>query len=219
VGQWLRDAERILRQAEAAGALPIVVGGTGLYFKALLEGLAATPDIPGEVRRKWSSRLAADGLAALHTELISLDPVSAARIRPGDPQRILRALEVSDATGRRLSDWRRQRATLPLLAVDETVRFILDPERADLYARIDARFDSMVAEGALAEVESLLARDLDPNLPVMKAIGVREFASVLRGEVALDSAVSTAKMQTRRYAKRQMTWLRNQMLGWERIGS
>ncbi len=216
VGAWLADAEAVLKEAERAGALAVVTGGTGLYFKALTEGLAEIPSIPRETRAEWASRLRAEGLASLHALLAERDPASAASIRPSDPQRTLRALEVLDASGRPLSEWRRMQSAPPLVGVD-ALRFVIDPERAELHRRIEARFDRMVAEGALAEVEALLARNIDPDLPAMKAIGVRAFAAHLRGEAPLENAIAAAKAETRRYAKRQSTWFRNQMPDWPRL--
>jgi tRNA dimethylallyltransferase len=216
VGAWLVDMEAVLGEAEAEGALVIVVGGTGLYFKALTEGIAAIPAIPAEVRRRWAERLRDEGVAALHAELAARDPASAAVVRPNDAQRVLRALEVLDATGAGLSEWQRRECMPPLLPSDAALRLVLDAARASLYARIDDRFDRMVGEGAVEEVGALLARNLDPHLPVMKAIGVRAFAAFLRGEISLEAAVAQAKTETRRYAKRQSTWLRNQMPDWPR---
>jgi tRNA dimethylallyltransferase len=214
VGAWLADAAAVLAEAEAAGALPIVVGGTGLYFKALSEGLAAVPAIPAEVRALWSERLKAGGPAPLHALLVERDPVAAAAIRPSDPQRILRALEVLDATGRRLSDWQESEGLPPLVPASGTLRMVMAPDRQTLHARIVERLDRMVADGAVEEVEALLARGLVPDLPAMKAIGVKELAAFLRGEVTLEAALAEAAAETRRYAKRQMTWFRGQMPDW-----
>jgi tRNA dimethylallyltransferase len=215
-GAWLADAEAVLKEAEAAGALAIVTGGTGLYFKALTDGLAAMPAIPREVRAQWEARLGAEGVERMHAFLAQRDPSSAEAIRPSDKQRTLRALEVLDATGRPLSDWQRMTASPPLIG-PTVPRFVLETERAALHKRIEARFDKMVMDGALREVEALLERNLDPELPVMKAIGVRAFAAHLRGDVPLDAAIASAKTETRRYAKRQSTWFRNQMPDWPRV--
>jgi len=214
-GAWLADAETVLKEAEAAGALAIVTGGTGLYFKALAVGLAAIQKIPPEVRAEWTARLHAEGVERLHALLLERDPSSAASIRPSDKQRTVRALEVLDATGRPLSDWQRMAAAPPLMSA-AVPRFVLEPDRAELHRRIETRFDQMVAEGALREVEALLRQNLDPELPAMKAIGVRAFAAHLRGDVSLDAAIASAKTETRRYAKRQSTWFRNQMPDWPR---
>lgn len=214
-GAWLRDLAVVLEEADASGGLPILVGGTGLYFDAATKGFAATPVIPQGVRERWSAQLAATDAATLHAELRRRDPATAAAIRASDPQRLLRALEVLEATGRPLAEWQ-QRQHPPLLT-GNVVRLVLEPERAQLHRRIEDRFDNMVKAGALAEVRGLLERGLDPALPIMKAIGVREFLAFLRGEIPLDAAVQTTKTETRRYAKRQMTWFRNQMRDWRRL--
>jgi len=217
VGAWLADIETVLGEAARAGALVIAVGGTGLYFKALTEGLAAVPSIPADVRRRSAGRLAREGAEALHAELGARDPASAAELRPSDTQRILRALEVLEATGTGLSDWQAAGPTPALLSSADTLRWVLDVPRETLHARIEARFDRMVKEGAVEEVRALRALRLDPSLPVMKAIGVRELSAHLRGELSLEEAIARAKTETRRYAKRQATWLRNQMRDWPRL--
>jgi tRNA dimethylallyltransferase len=217
VGAWLRDIEPVLRAAEKAGALPIIAGGTGLYFEALTKGIAAVPDIPFEIRKHWSERLRAEGAAGLHVELARRDPATAAAIGASDPQRMLRALEVLDATGISVGEWRSAQATPPLLPVEQTARYILAPDRQELYARIDRRFEAMVERGALEEVEALLARRLDRELPVMKAIGVRAFSAALAGTISIETAVEQAKTESRRYAKRQLTWFRNRMRDWARV--
>jgi tRNA dimethylallyltransferase len=216
VGAWLSDFEEVHREARRQGALLIVVGGTGLYFKALTEGIAAIPAIPADVRRGLAERLRTDGAAALHALLSKRDPASAAPIVSTDAQRVLRALEVLEVTGAGLSTWQRQGGSSPLLSPQDTARLVLDTERPVLHARIDNRFDRMVGEGAVDEVRALVARCLDPQLPAMKAIGVREFAAYLRDDLSLEAAIAQAKTETRRYAKRQSTWLRNQMRDWPR---
>lgn len=216
VGRWLADVTPVLEEAWSGGGLPIVVGGTGLYFKALTHGLAAIPDVPETVRRGWATRLAEAGAEGLHGILRQRDPVAAASIPATDPQRILRALEVLDATGRSIREWQRQPAGEPLLHPDTTRRLVLLPDRAELYSRIDRRLERMIAEGALEEVRALMAQGLGPDLPVMKATGVRELAGYVSGQSPLAQALERAKTETRRYAKRQMTWLRTQMgPGWQ----
>ena len=217
VAAWLRDLAPALAQADAADVMPIIVGGTGLYFKALTEGLAPTPPVRPAIRAKWLQVLREEGPAALHARLGERDPLAAAAIRAGDSQRIVRALEVLDATGSSLAEWHRTGSAPPLLPTASAAALVIEPDRAELYRRIEGRFDSMVAGGALDEVRALLRRDLHPDLPVMKAIGVRQFARHLRGECTLEEAVGNAKMETRRYAKRQSTWFRNQMPEWTRI--
>jgi tRNA dimethylallyltransferase len=216
VGAWLADARPVLEAARRAGALPILVGGTGLYFKAAVEGLVAPPSIPAPVRRRWLDKLCQDGPAALHAQLAARDPEGAALLPPNDASRVARALEVLDATGHPLRVWQAGEGSAPLVGV-EAMRLVIEPDRADLYARIGDRLDRMVEAGAVDEVRTLLSRDLDPDLPVMKAIGVREFAAVLHGRAALPDAVEEAKRNSRRYAKRQMTWFRNQMPDWVRM--
>ncbi|MGB6909240.1 MAG: tRNA (adenosine(37)-N6)-dimethylallyltransferase MiaA [Methyloceanibacter sp.] len=214
VGRWLGDVAGAIEQARAEGRLPILVGGTGLYFKALSEGLAPVPDIPAEVRKHWREQADALGGAGLHAILAARDPVIAAQLRPTDPHRILRALEVIDATGMSLSEWRGGNAQ-PALAAGEALKLVIAPEREPLYAGIDTRFDLMLERGALEEVRRLLDLGLDPGLPAMRAHGVRELGAYLAGVASLDQAVAKAKTETRRYAKRQMTWARRYMADWE----
>ena len=213
VGRWCDDVRTILDELSRDRRLPILVGGTGLYFKALTQGLSAVPPTPPEVRAAVRARAEASGAAALHAELAQRDPATAARIRPGDSMRICRALEVLEATGRSLSDWHRD--GLPaVLDPDAALKIFLDVERAELRRRIDARFDAMLAAGALDEVRALGERGLDPLLPVMKAHGVPWLRRHLSGEIGLEEAAEGGKLDTRRYTKRQVTWFRNQMPGW-----
>jgi len=218
VGRWLRDAQAAIAEARIAGQVPIIVGGTGLYFMALTRGLAAVPPIPPEIRTDVRGRLASAGVAPLYAELAERDPVTAQRLMPGDGSRITRALEVVLATGRSLSDWHRE--GMPAV-VDpaRAARFFLDIDRAELRRRIDARFDAMLAGGALAEVERLAARGLNPLLPAMKAHGVPWLIRHLRGEIGLEEAAEGGKRDTRRYTKRQATWFRNQAPDWPWLGA
>jgi tRNA dimethylallyltransferase len=213
VGRWLRDAETVLAEAEAGRRLPIFVGGTGLYFKALTRGLAAVPPIPPQIRDALRARLVEKGPHALHLLLQERDSASAARLLPGDGVRIVRALEVLEATGRPLSEWQ-QTGKPPLIDPASAVQVFLTPERAELYRRIDARFDAMIKAGALEEVRAVDARALDPLLPAMKAHGVPWLRRHLAGEITLAEAIEGAKKDTRHYSKRQLTWFRNQMPGW-----
>ena len=214
VGRWLGDVARAMAEAQREGRLPILVGGTGLYFKALTEGLAPVPDIPAEIRSHWRERSDELGRDALHAELAARDPNMAARLGPADPQRIVRALEVIDATGVSLAEWQGGNAA-PLLAPDDALRLVIAPERQPLYAAIDARFNRMIEQGALDEVRALLDLELDPGLPAMRAHGVRELAAYLSGALTREEAVAKAKTESRRYAKRQMTWLRRFMADWD----
>lgn len=214
VGSWLDDAARAIAEASDAGRVPILVGGTGLYFKALTEGLAPVPDVPREIREHWRERAEAQGAEQLHRELAVRDPAMAARLKPTDKQRIVRALEVVDATGVSLAEWQGASAT-PVLPPHGVLKLVVAPEREPLYAAIDARLDAMIGQGALDEVGALIALGLDPGLPAMRAHGVRELGSYLAGESGLSEAVAKAKTETRRYAKRQMTWARRFMTDWD----
>jgi tRNA dimethylallyltransferase len=216
VGAWLRDATPIL-SCDDRLSLPIVVGGTGLYFKALTEGLAELPAIPPEIRAEVAARAAAEGIVALHTSLAARDPNAVVGIRPNDAQRVLRAVEVIAATGRSLQASRSNQPPPLLDPAEDVVRIVFEPSRAALHGRIERRLDRMVAEGAMEEVEALVSRRLDPDLPIMKAIGVRPFAAALRGEISVAQALLHAQAETRRYAKRQGTWFRHQMPGWRRV--
>jgi tRNA dimethylallyltransferase len=213
VGRWCVEASGALAEIARAGRLPIVVGGTGLYFKTLTQGLAAVPPIPSEVRTAVRGRLEAGGVAPLYAELASRDPATAQRLMPGDRSRITRALEVVLATGRSLADWHRE-GMKPALAADQAVKLFLEVDRVGLYHRIDARFDAMLAGGALEEVRALARRDLEPALPAMKAHGVPWLIRHLKGEIELQEAAEEAKRDTRRYTKRQATWFRHQLPDW-----
>jgi len=213
-GAWLADAAKALAEAQAQGRLPIFIGGTGLYFKALTTGLSTVPPIPAEVRDGVRSRLERNGVEALHAELARRDPPAAGRLNVRDRTRIARALEVIEATGRSLLDWHRE-GQPPLLPKDSFSALFLAPDRDQLYARIDARFDTMLGAGALKEVERLAERHLDPLLPAMKAHGVPVLMRHLRGEISLDEAVATGCADTRHYAKRQFTWFRHQLPDFE----
>jgi tRNA dimethylallyltransferase len=213
VGRWCRDVGEVLKDVAVQGRVPILVGGTGLYFKALLSGLAAVPPIPADIRAQIRARIRTEGAPALHAELMTRDPVTAQRLMVNDRSRISRALEVVAATGRPLSDWHRA-GLPPLIAPERAAKVFVTCERKELVARIDARFAAMLKVGALAEVRALAARQLDPSLPAMKAHGVPWLIRHLNGEISLDEAAAGAMMDTRRYAKRQLTWFRNQMKDW-----
>ena len=216
VGRWLRAAVAALHDIAARGRPAVVVGGTGLYFRALTDGLAEIPPVPAAVRRAAEASYAAAGERDFRERLAQVDPDAAARISPGDRQRLVRAYEVYAATGRALSDWRSTTpgplSELPWHGV------VLDPPRATVYRRCDERLAAMFADGALDEVVALLARDLDPGLPAMKALGVAPMAAFLEGRLTRAQALAAAQQDTRRYAKRQLTWFRNQTPDWERIG-
>jgi tRNA dimethylallyltransferase len=216
VGRWCRDAAATLDEVRRDGKTPIFVGGTGLYFKALTAGLAAVPPIPADVRASVRARIATEGAPALHAELMLRDPATAARLMVNDRSRIARALEVVLATGRPLSDWHRD-GLPPPIAADKVAKLFITCERKELVRRIEARFHAMLTAGALDEVRALGRRQLDPLLPAMKAHGVPWLLRHLNGEIALDEAAEGAIMDTRRYAKRQVTWFRNQMKDWPSV--
>ena len=216
VGRWVEDAKALLAELAQAGRLPIITGGTGMYFKALLRGLSDIPAVPDDVRAKV--RAQAEGLSApeLHARLMAVDPATGAGLRPSDPQRILRALEVFEATGAPLVSFQTRPGT-PLLDPQTARGFFLAPEREILKARIDARFVSMMEQGALQEVEALAARGLDPALPVMRAHGVPGLIDYLRGASTLAAAIERGQRDTRAYSKRQFTFVRHQLPEFEMV--
>ncbi len=216
VGRFLGDAAMALEAARMEGRTPVFTGGTGLYFKALIAGLAAIPPVSRDIRAAVRSKLEASGPAVLHAELARRDPAAAARLCPNDRIRIARALEVIEATGRSIADWQ-HRGTPPLLDVTRVTKIFLAPDRATLYQRIDARFDDMLSAGALDEVRALAARRLDPLLPAMKAHGVPWLIRHIAGDLPLAVAAAEAKKDTRHYAKRQFTWFRHQLADWPRF--
>ena len=207
VASWLAEARREMAGAWEQGLVPIVTGGTGLYFRALEQGLAPVPEIPEQVRARWRS-FEGD----LHAELGRRDPAMASKLLPTDRQRLSRALEVVDATGRSLLDWQKDGQDQAPLAGVTVERIFVDVPREDLHARAEARFDAMMAAGALEEARAMAG--LDPMLPAMKAIGLPELIAHIRGEMTLDEAVTRAKAATRQYIKRQLTWWRGQMAHW-----
>ena len=209
-GLWLDDVDRALQAARAAGRVAIVCGGTGLYFKALTQGMSAIPAVPDAVRARVRAAAAGHSPSALHARLAALDPLTAAGLRPSDPQRILRALEVFEATGRPLASFQGQRAA-PRIAAEETLRYFINPEKPALFARINARFAAMLQHGALDEIRALAARRLDPTLPVMRAHGAPHLMAYLRGEITLEDAAERACVDTRQYTRRQLTFGRNQL--------
>jgi tRNA dimethylallyltransferase len=212
-GRWLEDVGVALAEANVAGTPPIIVGGTGLYFRLLTTGIAAVPPIPRQIRDRLRARLEAEGAPALHAELADRDPASATRLSPRDRSRVVRALEVIEATGRSLHAWHGESAA-PLVAPDSAAKLFLAPERDSLRSRIETRFDAMLAAGAGEEVRALAARGIDPLMPAMKAHGVPWLIRHFRGEIDLEEAAVQAKADTRRYAKRQFTWFRNQLADW-----
>ncbi|MBV1918622.1 MAG: tRNA (adenosine(37)-N6)-dimethylallyltransferase MiaA [Sphingomonadaceae bacterium] len=202
---WARRAKQEIAACHAAGALPVLVGGTGLYFRTLLDGIAPIPEIDPEIRRTVRALPVAQALGALQAE----DPSRAALLAPSDSARIARALEVIRSTGKPLAHWQ---TTLEGGIGDEITlsAAVLLPEREALYRRCDLRFSKMLDQGAIEEVKSLLARDHGPDMPVMRAIGVPEILAYLRGDMSLEEAAEHASQATRNYAKRQFTWFRRQ---------
>jgi len=209
--RWREMALVEIAAAAAHGRLPVLCGGTGLYIKALTEGLSPIPDIPQSVRRSVRDRFEAVGTDAVHQALLAVDPVAAGRLPPQDRQRLLRALEVFEATGRSLVSWQREPAEGPPPGM-KFYTVLLEPPRAALYAACDARFHAIIGAGALEEVEALRALDLDPLLPAMKALGMRSLLDHLAGKCDLETAVAAAQKATRNYAKRQNTWFQHQII-------
>lgn len=215
-GRWLADVATALEAVRGEGRRPVLVGGTGLYFRALTQGISEIPAVPGDVRQVVRARIASEGAEALHAELARRDPPSAARIPETDPQRILRALEVLEATERPLSEWQADPPSPPLVDARGAVRLVLWPDRAWLRERIERRTTVMLEEGAIEEARAVEAMDLDPQLPSYRAHGLRPLLAHVRGEAGYDETVEKIRMDTRRYAKRQFTWFRTQMTDWPR---
>lgn len=216
VAQWLADVAQELAAAERQGGVPIIVGGTGLYFKALTEGLSPVPEIPQDIRARWRATAAEVPAPDLHRQLAARDAETAAALRPSDTQRIVRALEVLEATGRPLVEWQRIPGT-PLLAPQDVRRLVVQIDRNRLYERADRRFREMGEGGALDEVRALMALGLDPALPAMRALGVAPLARHLAGEISIEEAIAVGQRDTRHYIRRQSTWLRRYMIAWERV--
>jgi len=210
-GEWRERAVAEIHRTHRAGKLPVVTGGTGLYLRSLTQGIARMPPVPLEIRSAVRQRMADEGSSTLHADLARRDPDSAAMLDPGDRQRVARALELLEATGRGLHAWQAGGDTVR----DEGLRFLsilLLPPRETLYRAVEARFADMVESGALGEVEKLAARDLDPALPAMKALGVPDLLRHVRGDIDRETACLAAAQATRRYVKRQFTWFRHQIV-------
>ncbi len=216
-GMWVEEVATVLKAVRSEGRTPILVGGTGLYFYALENGLSPMPDIPVEVREKWREKLATQGVRPLYDALKACDKPTAERLKPNDSQRIVRALEVMEATGVSLGEWHARDNSTPVLAGDDIVRLVISADRQEIYRRCDRRLDTMIEAGGLDEVRDLLALKLDARLPAMKALGVPQLGEYLRSEVELEYAIEKAKTETRRYAKRQLTWLKRNMIAWNHI--
>lgn len=218
-GTWLRDVTALLPNLRAKGQLPVFVGGTGLYFKALTGGLSEMPAIPENIRKRLRARLLNEGADALHAELVKLDPAAAGSLSIQDGQRIVRALEVVEATGQSILRFQGQAGPL-IVDPARAEKIIVLPDRAVLHQRINGRFEKMLEQGAEDEVKSLLALGLSSEMPAMKAIGVSQIAAMLKGEMTRSEVIERGAAATRQYAKRQMTWFRNQMdESWKRLTS
>jgi tRNA dimethylallyltransferase len=216
-GRWLADVQALLAAADLRDRHMVFVGGTGMYFRALLGGMSQIPEVKPEVRQFWRDAMGSQGPEALHGELVKRDPETAARLKPQDSQRIARAIEVHASSGAPISFWQKQSGQ-PLIDAGSARKICLVPNRAALHEKINQRFALMAGAGAVEEVRDLLALRLDPALPAMKAIGVSEIADYLNGLLSLEEAIERACAATRQYGKRQETWLRHQLgCGWERI--
>ncbi|RWK42657.1 tRNA (adenosine(37)-N6)-dimethylallyltransferase MiaA [Mesorhizobium sp.] len=209
-GAWLRDLMKLIDGGKFVERPVIFVGGTGLYFRALAEGISEMPDIPQSIRDRWRYELQEQGAAKLHRILLREDSAAGMMLKPTDGQRIVRALEVLDASGRSILEWQAARGR-PLIDRASTRFLVIEPDRAELVERIEARFDRMLEKGALDEVRRLAELGLDHDLPAMKAIGVRELQAAMAGELSFPEAIKRAKIATRQYAKRQATWFRHQL--------
>lgn len=207
---WLKSAAATVDAVRGRGRLPVFVGGTGLYFRALAGGLSDMPAVPNVIRETYRQRLLAEGPGPLHAELALRDPAAGAQLRPTDGQRVVRALEILETTGVSILQFQARRGPM-VIDPDRALKIVLLPERSVLRARIDRRFAQMLDQGAIEEVEALLALNLSPELPVMKAIGVPQIARLIAGTSDRETAIETGAAATRQYAKRQMTWFRNQL--------
>ncbi len=212
-GEWIKEVDGLIIEILARGNTPILVGGTGLYFKALTQGLAQIPEPTVSAKKKAQNILGNEGIAALRSKAEQLDPIATKKVLGNDPQRLLRIVSVALGTLRPISEW--QQNTKAVLPCGSWHGYVLLPERSTLYAKINARFENMVREGGLDEAKHFLSLGLAPELPAMKAIGLRELIDHLNGVLSYEQAIETAMRNTRRFAKRQHTWLRGQMQGWE----
>lgn len=214
VARWLADVKAAVGEARERGSIPIIVGGTGLYFMALTRGLSPVPPIPDHIRRYWRQAGLELSAAELHQELCRRDPLTAGRLRESDRQRIVRALEVIEATGTPLAHWQEKPGT-PMFAPEDFLGLVVDLPRAELYARAEARFERMIAEGALEEAAAVRAMQLDDSLPATRALGLAPLMAHLDGRMSLEEASGVARRDTRHYIRRQLTWLRRNMIAWK----
>jgi tRNA dimethylallyltransferase len=215
VAAWLEEVAPLLEKVHGEGKTAIFVGGTGLYFKGLTEGLSPVPLLDEAIRQKWRNY---SDTNSLHDELAKSDAAAALKLRPSDHQRIIRALEVIDSTGKSILDWQSQDKGSALIVPGGLKKILLMPERSLLHQRINERFERMVEEGALSEVKAFMTHNIDASMPAMKAIGVRQINAHLKGELSLEEAIEKSKAATRQYAKRQSTWFNNQFgADWQRL--
>ncbi|MSP41984.1 MAG: tRNA (adenosine(37)-N6)-dimethylallyltransferase MiaA [Alphaproteobacteria bacterium] len=220
-GEWAAMAAARMQEICNEGRLPILVGGTGLYFRALTEGIAPIPEIDPAIRALARQEMAETGPESFHARLSKVDPEMARRLRPSDPQRLLRAWEVLKSTGISLAGW--QEKPVPPLFSGQMLHFALMPRREELYARCDDRLEDMLRAGVMREIaafeELAQARKLDPSLPLFRAVGLAPLRGLLYGRLQPDEALQQAKTATRQYAKRQLTWIRNQMIAWSKANT
>lgn len=218
VARWLGEVAREIETAESEGRLPVIVGGTGLYFKALLEGLSPVPPIPQDVRDLWRSAGMSMQATDLHAELRRRDAETAAVLRPSDRQRVVRALEVIEATGRPLVRWQQIKGQ-PVLAQAGVAKIVVTRPRSELYERAGRRFRQMLEHGALAEAERMARMQLAPALPAMRVLGLQPLIDLLSGKLGREAAIAAAERDTRHFIKRQETWLRRHMIAWIRLST
>ena len=214
VARWLAEVAATIEGVRAVGKLPVIVGGTGLYLMALLDGLSPVPEIPSDVRAKWRAESEARSAEALFAELRARDELTAAQLRPSDTQRVVRALEVIEATGRPLAEWQKVKG-IPVIARQDARLVVVSRPRQELYERSARRFDEMIVAGALEEAGRVRAMKLPDGLPGMRALGLRPLIAHLDGEATLEAAVEDAKRDTRHYIRRQSTWINGRMIAWE----
>jgi len=218
VGDWLRDVSQVISDVQSEGRRPIIVGGTGLYFMALVEGLSPVPQIPKDIRDHWRHEGDVRLVSELFEILLQRDQQMARRLRPSDRQRIVRALEVMDATGLSLAQWQKI-PTTPLLKPGSYAGLVVECERFEIYRACDRRFDEMMSAGAVEEVRFIRDMQLEFSMPGMRALGLRPLLAYLDGKLDLDGAVRQAKLDTRHYVKRQLTWLRRNMIAWDKVSA
>jgi tRNA dimethylallyltransferase len=215
VGNWISEVESLIVDTLARGKSPILTGGTGLYFKSLIEGIAKIPSIPSDVILETNKFQEQNGVEGLRNLAEKLDPKAASRVLGKDPHRLMRIINVYKVTNKPISFW--QENTKPVVPRIFCHCAVLLPERQKLYDAINNRFDLMMKKGLLNEAERIFTKNIDPSLPIMKAIGLREFFPYFSGDISLDEAVDLAKRNSRRFAKRQFTWFRGQLKNWNEI--